>query len=160
MSSSAQEQGLADICSSAKAPAVTTFASAANGHAKGDVVISMPEDLARRMDGLIRRSNQCAAADDFNKRRQKRLADFGAVICGAEALIVNAAPGTAFADYLVVQPGALPWTAADAVRAMNTVMQFARDSAPALRLSPEKAALVGVGAFALAREVLINNKPL
>lgn len=145
---------------SAATPAVTTFTSAVDGHTKGDVVISMPEDLARRMDELIRRSSQCPTADEFNKGLQKRLNDFGAVICAAEAVIINAAPGTAFADYLVVRPRPFPWTAGDAVRAMNVVMQFARGYAPALQLDPETAAAVGVGAFAVAWEVLINNKPL
>lgn len=115
----------------------------------------MPEELARRAEEIIRRETCTAPA-----KRRKRGADFASVVCGAENLLTNAVPGYAMADFRVMQPGPLPWTAADAVRAMTTVMQFARDMAPDLRLEPDMAAQLGVVAFAMAWEVLMNDKPL
>lgn len=123
----------------------------------------MPEDMAKRMGEMIRRTgnDHCPAAALFqHPELHRRIADLGAVVCAAESILVNAAPGYAFADYLVVHPPALPWTAADAVRAMNTVMEMARGMAPILQLDAETAASVGVGAFAVAYQVLVLGTPL
>lgn len=119
--------------------------------------------MAKRMGEMIRRTgnDHCPAAALFqHPELRRRIADLGAVICAAESILVNAAPGYAFADYLVVHPRALPWTAADAVRAMNTVMEMARGMASILQLDAETAASVGVGAFAVAYQVLVLGTPL
>lgn len=151
---------MTDVYLSTASPAITTFTANIDGHSQGDVLITMPDELANRMDEIIRRSTQCPDGVAFGQKLRKRLDNYGGVICAAQAVVVNAAPGTAFADFLVVRPQGLPWASADAARAMMVVVQFARAYAPALALDPATAASIGMGAFAIAWEVLINNKAL
>ncbi|KIM94644.1 hypothetical protein OIDMADRAFT_60421 [Oidiodendron maius Zn] len=143
-------------------PAITAFPSAGGGHQKGDVVITLPGDLASRItDFLATVSDTCPAGQQFSSGKlRKRQANYGPAICASEALIQNAAPGGMFDELLVLQPQALPWTAADAVRAMNVAVGFAQAQAPDLRLTPARAGLVGVAAFAIAWDVYINNQKL
>ena len=83
------------------------------------------------MNELIIRSKQCSAGDQFSSQKvRKRLNDFGGVICASEMLVINAAPGGMFSELLIPQPRAFPWAAADAVRAMNVVIAFARSQSP------------------------------
>lgn len=114
------------------------------------------------MDELIAiLSNTCPDGDQFATRKlRKRLDNFGAVICASETLVLNAAPGGLFPELLVLQPQPFPWAAADAVRAMNAAIAFARIQAPNLQLTADQAAAVGVAAFAIAWEILINGNRL
>jgi hypothetical protein len=114
------------------------------------------------MDELIARvSNSCPEGDRFaTQKLRKRLDDYGAVICASETLVLNAAPGGPFPELLVLQPQPFPWTAADAVRALNVVIAFARTQAPDLGLTIDQAAAVGVAAFAIAWEIFINGNRL
>ena len=120
----------------------------------------MPEDLANRITGFIGMASQCSDSQFNSKRVRKRQNDFGNVICASQNLVINAAPDGPFHELLVLQPQAFPWTAADAVRAMNVVIAFAQAQAANLRLTPIQAGAVGIAAFAIAWEVLINNKDL
>lgn len=126
------------------------------------MVISLPDNLANRIDkSIVRISNDCSAGEDFTSQKlRKRLDDFGSVICASERLVMNAAPGGMFPELLVLQPQAFPWTTADATRAMNVVITFARTQALGLGITNDQAAAVGAAAFAIAWEVLINGRSL
>jgi hypothetical protein len=143
-------------------PAVTTFSSAMDNHAAGDVLFTLPDDLAQRMAEMIQRSSECTDGDNFDHGNQRRAggSGYGAAICGAEAVLNNAIPGAAFAEFRVLRPGPLPFGAADAVRAMNTVVHYARTLAQALALTPEQAAAVAVAAGALALNAAVFQIPI
>lgn len=95
---------------------------------------------------------------DSNLRLRKRLDDLGGVICGAQAIILNAE--NALADLLVLQLNLLLFTAEDAARAMAIAIQFARDMAPALGVNAASASALGTAAFGLAWIVKMNNQAL
>lgn len=136
--------------------------SAVNGYQQGDVVISLSDNLASRIDeSIVRISNDCSAGETFTTQKlRKRLDDFGSVICASERLVMNAARGGMFPDLLVLQPQAFTWAAADAVRAMNVVIAFARTQALDLGITTDQAAAVGVVVFAISWEVLMNGRSL
>ncbi|RDL30124.1 uncharacterized protein BP5553_10402 [Venustampulla echinocandica] len=119
-------------------PAVTTFTDTAGDHVLGVVVILLSPDLAGRMNEFIHRRTECPAGHNFgqvlgsNSKFRARADGLGAAICGVQGIVANAAPGTAFVDFLVVRPGALQWNEADVIRAMNVAVQFTRR----LRASP------------------------
>jgi hypothetical protein len=84
-----------------------------------------------------------------------------AVVCGAEGLIANMSPCGAFADFLLVHAGRLPWISADTARAMDQVVQFAQTNALALRLpNQNEAATLAFGVFAIAWMYLANGQNL
>lgn len=147
---------------SADAPFISTITDAISSYNDGDLIITLPHLLASRMDELIAiTSNTCPEGDRFTTQKlRKRLDNYGAVICAAETLVINAAPGGPFPELLLLQPQPFPWTAADAVRAMNVVIAFARTQAPDLALTTDQAAAVGVAAFAIAWEIFINGNRL
>jgi hypothetical protein len=123
-------------------------------------LISLPADLASRMEDFIRRSTDCTAGSIFDHPLQKLDDDFGTILCGAQGVIMNVVPGGPFADFRLLNPQPLPFTTADAIRAMNAAIDFARDYAPVLQLDPAVAARLGVAAFAVAWEVWVGGQPL
>ncbi|KAK0105772.1 hypothetical protein ONS95_004290 [Cadophora gregata] len=141
-------------------PIATSFTSAVNGHNAGDIVISLPNDFSKRMEGFIRRSTDCAAANALDQPIAKRVDEFGPALCGAQGVIMNAVPGGPFADIRLMGIQPLPFAAAGAVRAMNAAMQFARNWAAQLQMTPEQAELFGVAVFAITELVNHQGAPL
>lgn len=112
------------------------------------------------MEDFIRRSTTCQAGTTFSHPTIKRADDFGATICAAQGIILNAVPGGPFSDLRLLNPRPLPFTVADAIRAMNVAMEFARNWAPALQVDRTIAGNIGITAFFMAWEVLNNGQPL
>ncbi|KAH7312024.1 hypothetical protein BKA65DRAFT_558649 [Rhexocercosporidium sp. MPI-PUGE-AT-0058] len=139
-------------------PIATTLTSAINGHNPGDVVISLSDEFAKRMEGYMRRSTDCAAGNALDQTLAKRVDEYSAALCGAQGVILNAVPGEPFADFRLMSVQPLPFAAAGAVRAMNAAMQFAHNWAFQLHMTPEAAELLGVAAFAIAE--LVNHQGL
>lgn len=84
----------------------------------------------------------------------------GPPFVGGERALYNMQRGAPLSDYLVVLPNNLNWVAPEARRAMNTVVGIARDLAPGFGVDVATAGVIGVAAFAMAWEVLINNNDL
>lgn len=139
---------------------VTTYATAIDGHAQGDVSISLSSDLAARMSDFIHMSTDCQAGTTFDSGTSKRSLDIGQVLYGSEGLILNAVPGGPFADFRLINIKPLPFTNADAIRAMNAAITFAQGFAPALQLTNAQAASLGVAAFAMSWAALNGGQPL
>ncbi len=146
--------------SSSQTPAITTFTLLNDNHKQGDVLISLPDNLIVRMEEYIRKNTECPDKAVFNNPSPKRADDFGAVLCGAESIIINAVPGGTFAGLRPMNARPLPFTAGDAIRAMNAAALFALSLAPLLQLDAQMAESLGYGAFAIAYGVLIEGKPL
>jgi hypothetical protein len=111
------------------------------------------------MSEFIQISADCPAGITLDSTTAKRTLNFGDVLCGSEGLIVNAVPGGPFADFRLVNIQPLPFTNADAIRAMNAAISFARAFAPNLQLSPDQAALLGVAAFAISWALWNSGQP-
>lgn len=125
----------------------------------------MPSDLASRAQEIIARSDNgyCSAwrKSPQHIRKAKRAADFSSVICASETLLINAQPGGALSDLLILRPNhGMAFTGADAAAALNVVMGMARDFASALLLPPEVAEQIGIAVFSIAWEIFINGKTL
>ena len=71
-------------------PLATSITSAFNGHNPGDVLISLPDSFAKRMEGFIRRSTDCVATNGLDQGIAKRVDEFGPALCGAQGVIMNA----------------------------------------------------------------------
>ncbi|KAF2676066.1 hypothetical protein K458DRAFT_410748 [Lentithecium fluviatile CBS 122367] len=73
--------------------AITTFTESTNGHSPNDVVFTIPEDLAVRIEEIIDRNQQCPALDEVssNNRLAKR-ADPCRALGGTGGVIINAGP--------------------------------------------------------------------
>ncbi len=109
---------LTDIRASS-APSISTATHSANGHVPGDVIISMPQVLANRVQKLIVHELTC-----FNLK--KWAIDLSCVSDAAEALIINAQPGAALNDLLLLRGRGPQFGAVDVARALATAIQFAR----------------------------------
>jgi hypothetical protein len=115
------------------------------------------------MTEMIQRTQQCDAGNDLAKPKGVAMKDnpltvgadlIGAMICGAQALVLNASPGAAFADLASFQ-GKLPmWSSPDLMQAMQHVVAYAVAQARASNTSPEVATTVGYVAFYLAFKVI------
>ncbi|KAH8433391.1 uncharacterized protein LDX57_011025 [Aspergillus melleus] len=144
-------------------PSFTKFSSSEGEHAKGDMIISLPDRMVNNINShmsLVWQGCPDGRAYDKEKSR-RRLEDYSSVICGAETILKEANPRGVFVDLLLVQAHPrLEWTAGDAVRALNVVLAFARNRANHMDVTYEQAAQVGHVAFALAWEVFINGQQL
>ena len=139
---------IATLSYSQQAPAVTTFASELGGHKKGDVLMTLPKELAGYIENFTEdysRSPDCKAGTSLNSNFQKRVDDVGVALCAARGVIINAVPGGALADLRVLQSQPLPFIGVDVVRALNAAMDFARQNAAMLRLDSVQAARLGAG---------------
>ncbi|KAJ4359515.1 uncharacterized protein N0V89_000070 [Didymosphaeria variabile] len=145
-------------------PAVSTVAATGSVQSSGDVIIRLSDGLAQRLTEMVTRNHQCPAGDSFsgnNERLRQRLdTDWPAAICGSEQILLNVAPELAFGDVLLLRLQPLLWTAQEAVRAMGVVMQFARDLAENMGVTPEIAASIGVAVFALVTLNIVEEQPL
>lgn len=113
----------------------------------------MPKDLAKRVQEIIVRQSACS---NF----KKRAIDLGCVSGAAEALIINAQPGAALNDLLLLRGPGLQLAAADVARALTAAVQFAQRFAPVLHVVPQAAADFGAVAFAIAYEVIYDHMVL
>jgi len=113
----------------------------------------MPQVLANRVQELIVRESTCS-------NLKKRAIDLSCVSGAAEALIINAQPGAALNDLLLLRGRGPQFGAVDVARALATAIQFARSFAPGLRVDAQTAADFGAVAFSIAYEVLYDHMVL
>ncbi|KAL2070255.1 hypothetical protein VTL71DRAFT_13281 [Oculimacula yallundae] len=143
-------------------PLATTFTSVADGHNPGDVVSSLPDDIAKRIEEFIRRSTERAAGNALGQSlvKRERTKDFGPVLCADQGIILNVVPGAPFAKIRLAGLEPLPLAVAGAVPAMNAAMDFADRMAPKLHTPHPAARRFAVFAFALSTLVFKFDQPL
>lgn len=151
-------------CISPDAPTQTTLTSPQDGHSPGDVAIYLSEDLASRVTEMIERSQQCAAGDAFPTTKSFRTRElenrYGAIICAAQQVVLNASPGAPFAELALLQGKQSSWSSPILMQAMGEVIGFAVKQARFMKLSDEAATHLGFYSFMLAYTVINNKKPL
>ncbi len=88
-----------------------------------------------------------------------RALDLANVICGAENLLAGAIHRDGIADWLVVNPARLPWTEADVVAAVDTLVQwaFARGAMLNPGVGATELRYMAVGAFGLSWAFFFNG---
>ncbi|KAI9678752.1 MAG: hypothetical protein M1817_005809 [Caeruleum heppii] len=128
-------------------PSITTALDTIDGHAVGDILITFPEDLARRTEGIIHLYENCQLL-------RKRVDGLGCVSSAANGIIVNARPGGPLHDLLLIK-GPLPLiTALEVVRAIDAAIAFAKASASELGIDNLEAKVIGTLAVLTAYNVI------
>ncbi|KAL3428575.1 Spherulation-specific family 4-domain-containing protein, partial [Aspergillus tetrazonus] len=141
---------------------ITTLATAGNGGSAGDVEIQLQVDVAYHLQSLLSGSdnNNCDIGDDFFNSGTIHTRDLGlsTVTCGAQNILADAIDHDGFPNWLLMNPARLPWTNAEVVAAVNTVIRWALNSATRLNTAIRPGELQGlaVGAFALSW-IYFNN---
>ncbi|KAG7055994.1 hypothetical protein JMJ77_0008445 [Colletotrichum scovillei] len=142
-------------------PLITPIATATAGYTPGDLMVTMDEGLAKRLEEIIRRSTDCLDGRQFDSDANgKRAAQFGSAICGAQGAIGMATPGGPLDDLLLMNPPTLPFTAGNVANAALVVTNFVRDFAPLMNVGEGVAQGIGEVVFMMAYNTLIENLPL
>ena len=114
----------------------------------GDVVVTLPKDLAQRLNDF---TSQWSGCTGFGKMKRGSY-DAACLQANAETLITNAMPGRLFDNFFFMEAAVLRignLAAADYVNAMNNAINFAITLAGQLRVDRPSAARMGAFCFAL-----------
>jgi len=139
-------------------PSISTVTTPSGKLGKGDVVVSIPKDLAVRVQDYIAKESGCK-----NYKKTKRAIGADCLQSSAEGLLMNAVPGGAFdglffAQGVAFQIGGI--ARREYVQALLNVQQFAAGLAGQLNIDNKKAATLGALAFALVYKVYIDGQSL
>ncbi|KAJ5423592.1 hypothetical protein N7491_008808 [Penicillium cf. griseofulvum] len=143
---------------------VTTLASAAHGGSAGDVEIQLDSDVAKHLQSLLSGSdnNNCDVGDDFFNSNTIHTRDLAmsSVTCGAQNILADGINGDGFPDWLLMAPIQLPWTNAEVVAGVQTVITWALNSATRLNTAivPNELRGLAIGAFAFSYIYYSNGK--
>ncbi|KAF7136979.1 hypothetical protein CNMCM5793_006730 [Aspergillus hiratsukae] len=135
---------------------ITTFASAGNGASAGDMGIQLDSTVAAHLQTLLSGSDNsnCDIGADFfsSSSLRSRSLDMASVICGAENILADGIGRDGYPNWLLMNHGNFPWTNAELVAGVNTVVQWALTQADRLNPAISASHLHGlaVGAFALS----------
>ncbi|KAL4805129.1 Spherulation-specific family 4-domain-containing protein [Aspergillus unguis] len=135
---------------------ITTLATAGNGGSAGDIEIQLQADVAKHLQALLSGSDNgnCDIGDDFFNSNTIHTRDIGldSVACGAQNILADSIHRDGFPNWLLMNPARLPWTNAEVVAAVHTVIRWALNSATRLNAAIRPSELQGlaVGAFALS----------
>lgn len=135
---------------------VTTLASATHGGSAGDVEIQLDPDVAKHLQSLLSSSNNnnCDVGDDFFNSNTIHTRDLSmsSVTCGAQNILADGINGNGFPDWLLMAPTQLPWTNAEVVAGVQTVITWALNSAARLNTAivPNELRGLAIGAFAFS----------
>jgi hypothetical protein len=150
-------------------PTETVLSSPQEGHAAGDVVVCLSEDLAKRLTEMIDRSQQCGASVKQPTVKNAQVKEgpvggiagqLGAIICAAQTIVLNAFPGGPFAELGLNQGKRLAWALPDLVQATADVAAFASEQARYMALASVDTASLAFWAIYLAYTRIKNNIPL
>jgi hypothetical protein len=140
---------------------VTTYAAAGTDHAKGDMGIIIPKDLAKKLDDYLNKDSvkNCKTPDEFKKKLQRRLGSLSAPICPTEMVaaneeIMNWAANIAPTDITAV------FRNEDARRAMNTAIGFIRENAVLLALNSDQAETAATMLYYLVYVKTVYNEAI
>ncbi|PYI01181.1 hypothetical protein BO78DRAFT_436345 [Aspergillus sclerotiicarbonarius CBS 121057] len=142
---------------------ITTFASAGNGASAGDVGITLDSTVAAYLQALLSGSDtsNCEVGADFfsSSSLRTRSLDLTSVICGAENILAAGIGRDGYPDWLLMNQGRFPWTNAELVAALNTVVRWTLTKANRLNPTISASHLRGlaVGAFALSWVYFTNG---
>ncbi|RAL02336.1 uncharacterized protein BO80DRAFT_472333 [Aspergillus ibericus CBS 121593] len=141
---------------------ITTFASAGSGTSAGDVGIQLDSTVAAHLQALLSgsdNSNCEVGANYFASSLQTRSLDLTSVICGAESILADGIGRDGYPNWLLMNQGRFPWTNAELVAGLNTVVQWALTQASHLNPTISASHLHGmaVGAFALSWVYFTNG---
>lgn len=124
----------------------------------------MDADLASRISEIIHRAGSyCDDGRDFNPDQFRiQASDWGAAICGSQAVFDQALPGGPFADLgaarFLGEPILL--NGGNPARAAALVMEYAQAVGPLLDILTDQVDDLAMMVFALAVDTLIDNIPL
>ncbi|OOQ91397.1 hypothetical protein PEBR_00513 [Penicillium brasilianum] len=141
-----------------------TLASIAHGGSAEDVEIQLDSDVAKHLQSLLSSSdnNNCDVGDDFFKSNtiHTRGLPMSSVTCGVQNILADGINGDGFPDWLLMAPTPLPWTNAEVVAGVQTVITWALNSATRLNTAVVPNGLRGltIGAFAFSYIYYINGK--
>ena len=142
-------------------PSISTASAASGNLQAGDVVLTIPSDLARRVSDFLAMTApwRCSAY----KKVKRGDYDAGCLQSQAEELIENAMPGRAFDSFFYMQgvPVQIGNTAkAEYVQALNAARNFAIGLAAQLQVDQKAAAAVGLLAFGLVYLLNVDGKSI
>jgi hypothetical protein len=135
---------------------ITTFTSDGNRANVGDVGIQLDPLVASRLQLLLARpdTRNCDLVDDFfdSNLLHVRDLDLNNVICGAQTILADEIEREGYPDWLLVNPARLPWTNAELVAGVNTLIRWALNTATRLNptITGDNLRGLAVGAFALS----------
>lgn len=141
-----------------------TLASVAHGGSAGDVEIQLDSDVAKHLQSLLSNSdnNNCDLGDDFFKPNTTHTRDLpmSSVTCGVQNILADGINGNGFSDWLLMAPTQLPWTNAEVVAGVQTVITRALNSATRLNTAivPNELRGLTIGAFAFSYICYSNGK--
>ncbi|OAL44289.1 hypothetical protein IQ07DRAFT_649330 [Pyrenochaeta sp. DS3sAY3a] len=148
------------------APMVTTASTDANGHKKGDLIASLDEKLAKKIDEVARRMIDCADGQKFDTlqgfRRRNSEISYGQALCASEGVIGMAGNGGPLADLTLMrhdQMGLqLAETATQAKQALVILKDFILAFSPVLGITPELVEPLGIYVLALIIDSMVIDK--
>ncbi|GLA52547.1 hypothetical protein AnigIFM63604_009412 [Aspergillus niger] len=132
----------------------TTFASAGNGASTGDMGIELDSKTAEHIQALLSgsdNSNCDVGADFFPSSLRARSLDMD-IICGAQNILADGIGRDGYPNWLLMNQRRFPWTNAEVVAGLNTVVGWALTQARRLNPTISSSHLhdLAVGAFILS----------
>lgn len=139
-------------------PSISTVATPSGKLGKGDVVVSIPKDLAVRLQDFIGMESGCK-----DHKKMKRAIGADCLQSSAEGLLLNAVPGGAFEALFFAQGVAFHIggiARREYVQALLNLQQSAAGLARQLNIDNKKAATLGSLAFALVYKIYVDGQSL
>ncbi|RAK90770.1 hypothetical protein BO79DRAFT_215772 [Aspergillus costaricaensis CBS 115574] len=140
----------------------TTFASAGNGASAGDMGIELDAKTAAHLQALLSRSDtsNCDLGSDFfpSSTLRARSLDMD-IICGAQNILADGIGRDGYPNWLLMNQRRFPWTDAEVVAGLNTVVGWALTQARRLNPTISSSHLhdLAVGAFVLSLIYSMNG---
>lgn len=124
---------------------MTTYIAGATGHAKGDVGIIIPAQLAKDLNEHLQKEStaNCVEAASFDRnfpndqKVKRQFSDLAETICGTETSLAVGAISVGFLQVMGTQVP--PRIKGDAIRAMNMAVLYVRNSAALFALTTDQA---------------------
>lgn len=120
----------------------------------GDLKITMTQELANNLQDAIIQGSTCPVE---HPSLAKRVPDYGCLTSGGINVIINAQPNMRLADLVVMiglRAPAFRNLAAEAARALTEIIDFARNAAPDLEITPAAAEEFGKLVFAIVYDAI------
>lgn len=152
-------------CSSSAAPALTTAPSDTDGHKKGDILATLDTDLARKINEVVQRIEDCEDGRQFDAkhgtRKRAGTATYGQALCAAEGVVGMSGKGDRFADLTMLSHDNIgiefAVTAGKAKEALLVLKDFIIAYSPVLAIPPELVEQFGTYVLAIIIDSLVIN---
>lgn len=136
-------------------PVITPVSEAGDGFDKGDLMATLDESLAKRIEEIMRLSGACEDGRAFDNQpsRRKHGGGYRRALCAAESVVANTQPGGPLSDIMLMDPKKHAFgfreSVGDVFRGANVLVNFVLSYRAMLSIERDKAVQVANYLFAL-----------